>query len=48
MTEKKNTSFRLTPAARQMLEKLAAALGVSQTAVLELIIREKAKQEDIT
>jgi len=47
MSDKKSTSFRLTPEARRLLEVLALKFGISQTAVLELLIREKAKRENV-
>jgi predicted DNA-binding protein len=43
--ETKQTSFRLSVEAHRLLEELAAKLGISQTAVLEILIREMAKQE---
>jgi hypothetical protein len=42
---KEPTSFRLSPDGRLLLDALASRLGVSRTAILELLIREKAKQE---
>jgi hypothetical protein len=44
---KEPTSFRLSPDGRRLLGALARRLGVSRTAVLEVLIREKAKQEGI-
>lgn len=41
------TSFTLTEEAKKLLEELAKKYGVSQTAILELLIREKAKQEGL-
>ncbi len=41
------TSFTLTEEAKRLLEELAKKYGVSQTAILELLIREKAKQEGL-
>jgi PIN domain nuclease of toxin-antitoxin system len=42
------TSFRLSETARQLLAELAEQLGISQAAVLEILIRDKAKAEKIT
>jgi hypothetical protein len=44
---KKKTSITLTEKAKELLAKIAEAQGISQTAVIELLIREKAKQENI-
>jgi hypothetical protein len=44
---KKRTSYTLSDEAKRLLAKLAEKMGISQTAVLEVIIREKAKQEDV-
>lgn len=44
---KKLTGFRLTRAAREKLDALAKKFGISQTAVLEITIREKAEEEGI-
>ena len=40
-------SFRLSPRARALLLELAKRWGVSQKDVLELLLRERAKQEGI-
>ena len=48
MTDKRATSFRLTDAARALLDKLAETLGISQTACLELAIRETAKRKGVS
>ena len=45
METKHQTSLRLSPEARRLLNLLARHLGVSMSAVLELAIREKAKNE---
>jgi len=42
------TSHRLSDEARRLLALLAAKLSVSQTAILELAIREKAKRERVS
>jgi hypothetical protein len=45
---KKNpTSIRPSDEGKRLLALLAEKLGVSQVAVLEIIIRDKAKQEQI-
>jgi hypothetical protein len=44
---KRSTHFRLTENARVLLERLAAADGISQTAVMELLIREAARKRGI-
>jgi predicted transcriptional regulator len=46
-TDKKSTTYRLTDDARRMLVAMAERLGISQSAVLELAIREKAKREGV-
>ncbi len=47
MDKKKATSLRLSEEARSLLVKVATKLGISQTAVLELAIRQIAKQEAV-
>lgn len=42
MTDRKATSFRLTSECLKLLRALAQKLGISQTAVVELAVREKA------
>jgi hypothetical protein len=44
----KTMSFRLTPEARRLLAALAEKKGISMTAVLEVLIRQEAKEEGIT
>jgi len=41
----KKTSITLSDEAKKLLEELAKKYGISQTAMMELLIREKAKQE---
>ncbi len=41
------TSFRLTEEARRLLAALGEKKGVSMTAVLEILIRKEAKEEQI-
>jgi hypothetical protein len=48
MEKKHLTSIRLTPDAKRLLVLLAQKLGVSQAAIWELAIREKAQREGIT
>ena len=47
MKTKPPTSHRLSDEARRLLAVLAEKLGVSQTAVIELAIREKARRERV-
>lgn len=44
---KKRTSYTLSEQGKQLLAKLAEKYGISQTAMLEVLIREKAKQEKV-
>lgn len=44
---KKRTSYTLSEEAKRLLALLAKKYGISQTALLEVLIREKAKQEDV-
>lgn len=41
------TSHRLSDEARRLLALLAEKLGISQTGILELAIRDKAKREGV-
>ena len=45
--ERKPTSFTLTIFCRELLRQLSAKLGVSQAAIVELAVRDKAKKEEI-
>jgi len=45
--KKKPTSVRLSDDAKRLIAKLSLKLGISQTAIIELAIREKAKREGI-
>lgn len=47
MAEKPAISFRLTEKAQALLVRIAEAMGISQAAVIETLIREKAKAEGI-
>ena len=40
-------SFRFTAAAKTLLEQIAAGEGIGQTDLLELLIRERARQLNI-
>jgi hypothetical protein len=44
-TDKGPTSFRLSDVAREMIGELAAALGLSQTAVVEMAVRKLHREE---
>jgi predicted DNA-binding protein len=48
METKQATSIRLTPEAKRLLRALARRFGVSMTAMLELMIREKAQREGVS
>jgi predicted transcriptional regulator len=47
MKKKNPTSIRLSDEAKRLLALLADQLGISQVAVLEILIREKAKREGV-
>lgn len=47
-TQKRSTTFRLTDEARELQRALAAKLGLSYSAVLELSIRRLAEAEGIS
>lgn len=42
---KEPTSFRISPEAKELLRLLSEELQIPQSAIIELLIREKAKQE---
>lgn len=46
-SQKKQTSLRLTPEAKRLVEALAAHLGVAQSAIWEMAIRQMAHKEKI-
>ena len=48
MKTKQLTSMRLSAEAKRLLLLLAQKLGISQSAVHELAIRDKAKQEGVS
>lgn len=43
----KPTSVRLSDDAKRLIAELSRKLGISQTAIIELAIREKAKREGL-
>src|SRR5262249_51937514 len=45
MTEKQPTSFRLSGECLDLLARLAAALGLSQAGVIEMVVRKLARTE---
>lgn len=45
---KRTRSFRLTDEADNLLQGIADKFGISKTAMLEVIIRDRAKQEKVT
>lgn len=47
MKTKRLTSVRLSEEAKRLLTETAQKLSISQAAVLELAIREKAKREGV-
>jgi len=47
MDTKLSTSVRLTPEAKRLLKELAKKLGVSQTAIMEMAVREFADKRDV-
>ena len=47
MNTKIKVTHTVTPEGKELLEKLAAKYGMSQSAMFELAIREKARQEGL-
>ena len=50
MTQPRNkvgTSFRLSPAARDLIEQIADKLGVSQASVVEMAVRKLGETEGL-
>lgn len=45
---KRTRSFRLTDEADNLLQNIADKFGISKTAMLEVIIRDRARQEKVT
>jgi len=48
METKHKTSMRLSPDAKQLVTALAATLGISQAAVMELALRAYATRQGLT
>jgi hypothetical protein len=46
--DKRQKNLYLSAQARQLLAVLSEQLGISETAVIELLVREKAQRENIT
>jgi len=44
-TDKPPTSYRLSHAARELIDRLAEHMGVSRTDVLEMAVRQLARRE---
>lgn len=42
------TSIRMSPQAKRLLWKLASKLGLNQSAILELAIREMAERKNVS
>lgn len=40
------TSLRLTPEAKAILQELAKKQGISQAAIVELLVRQEAKKQE--
>ena len=47
MNNKQLTSLRLTPEAKKLLKLLAQKKGVSQAAIVEMLVRDLAKKENV-
>jgi predicted DNA-binding protein len=47
MDNKQLISLRLTPEAKKLLKLLAESKGVSQAAIVEMLVRELAKKEKV-
>jgi len=45
--KKTSTSFRLTPVAKHLLERIASYEGITRTDALELILRQSARDRKI-
>jgi len=46
--KKEATSYRLSPEAKQLIKLLASQLGLNETSVIELAIRELAEKKGVT
>jgi DNA-binding Lrp family transcriptional regulator len=44
---RQKTSFALTEEAKRLLAAISEKLGISQAAVLELLIRKEAKEQEV-
>jgi predicted DNA-binding protein len=47
MNNKRQTSVRMSQEAKSLLEEISRKLGISQSAVIEISIRQLAKKEKI-
>ena len=47
MIKKKTYAFTLSDEAKKLLKEVADSKGISQTAVLELLIRQAAKDNEV-
>ena len=45
--DKHTTSIRLTPEAKELIERLSQKLGINQTSVIEMAIRVLADKENV-
>ena len=45
--DKQQTSIRLTPEAKALIERLSQKLGINQTSVIEMAIRVLAEKEKV-
>lgn len=45
--EAKQTSIRLTPEAKELIERLSKKLGINHTSVIEMAIRVLAEKEKV-
>jgi predicted DNA-binding protein len=43
----KQTSIRLTPEAKELIERLSKKFGINQTSVIEMAIRVLAEKENV-
>lgn len=48
MARKTSTSFYLSDEARELLRQLSAKLGISQAAIVEMLVRKFAEQEGVS
>lgn len=45
--DKRTTSIRLTPEAKELIKRLTVKLGINQTSVIEMAIRVLAEKENV-